>query len=143
MIQSQESHPGTEAGNYSLVQGHVVPHGEQPTVNNLIGPGEPLKFLARDGLDPATYPSQQYCAVVSRIFIHPGVYKSRLATTLIRVHRIRLLPRLTEAAMDIPSWPSGRRRNCSRSANGSGSKRSCSLLQAVWHTTCRRATTSR
>ncbi|KAI0743001.1 hypothetical protein C8Q80DRAFT_947918 [Daedaleopsis nitida] len=60
---SQESHPGTEAGNYSLVQGHVVPHGEQPTVNNLIGPGEPLKFLARDGLDPATYPSQQYCAV--------------------------------------------------------------------------------
>lgn len=71
MIQSQESHPGTEAGNYSLVQGHVVPHGEQPTVNNLIGPGEPLKFLARDGFDPATYPSQQYCAVVSCIFYPP------------------------------------------------------------------------
>ena len=45
----------------------MVPQGEQPTVNNLIGPGEPLKFLARDSLDPATYPSQQYCAVVSGV----------------------------------------------------------------------------
>ncbi|KAI0808041.1 hypothetical protein C8Q74DRAFT_1363467 [Fomes fomentarius] len=63
VLSTVQSHPGSEPGTYRLIHGHVSAEAEQPTVNNLIGPGEQLKFLARDSLDPATFPSQQYCAV--------------------------------------------------------------------------------